>query len=83
MTPYELSILLDLYSGKPIAADPEAPIFVPTMRAFMNEGWVTSTATSAYSPTQKLDAFMGFVLNLPAPVQEWRMPELRVMKEAA
>jgi hypothetical protein len=83
MTPYELRILLDLHCGMDISVTQDTALFIETMRWFMNEGWVTSAAGRAYAPTPKLDTFIRFVLSLPAPVQEWRMPEVRALKEAS
>jgi hypothetical protein len=83
MTPYELTILLNVHVGMPISVSQDTVLFVETMRSFMDEGWVVSAPGLAYTATPKLRAFIEFILNLPAPRQAWLMPELRALKEAA
>jgi hypothetical protein len=83
MTPYELSILLDIYVGKPMGVSTDTVLFVETMRAFMDEGLVVSEPGRAYASTAKLRSFMDFILHAPLPVQEWRMPSLCNHKEQA
>jgi hypothetical protein len=80
MTPYELMILLEVYVGSGISARTDMTLFRETMERFIEEGWVADGIQRPYSSTPKLNAFFKFVLDLPAPVQEWRMPELRALK---
>jgi hypothetical protein len=74
-TPYQLRILLDVYTGAPISVNQGMPLFADTMREMINDGWIRSTPTvGEYGATQKLTTFMEHVMKLPDPVQEWRMP---------
>jgi hypothetical protein len=77
MTPYELMILLEVYVGGEISARTDTKLFYETMERFVSDGWVKDQSPDApYSSTAKLNAFFKFVLSLPAPVEEWRMPDL-------
>lgn len=74
MSPYELTILLEVYAGKPISANPAAPLFAEIMSKFEKSGWTfrAPDAPDEWVPTEKLNVFMYHILSLPEPV--WKMP---------
>ncbi|SDC66332.1 hypothetical protein SAMN05428966_10266 [Massilia sp. PDC64] len=78
MTPYELSILLDVYSGRPIQASPDAPIYAETMQRLSEREFIRSYGNDIrpmhleWAPTEKLRVFVDHILALPEPV--WGMP---------
>lgn len=78
MTPYELSILLDVYCGRPVQADPGAPIYAETMERLSEREFIRSYGNDVHprglewAPTEKLRVFIGHILTLPEPV--WGMP---------
>lgn len=76
MTPYQLNILLDVYVGTPIRANPIAPAFEGTIEDMLAAGWIKPSDTPGYrfAATDKLRAFLDHVLALPAPVCKWGMP---------
>lgn len=76
MTPYQLNILLDVYVGTPIRANPRAPAFDGTIADMLADGWIKPSDTPGYTfaATGKLRAFIDHVLALPAPVSNWTMP---------
>jgi hypothetical protein len=76
-TPYILSILLDVYSGRPIRENKTSPIYQETIEHLLADMWIQVPEISngaEYMPTMKLRAFMKHVMNLPDPVQSWTMP---------
>lgn len=66
-SPYEMKILLDVYSGAPISANEYAPVFYPTMRALERAGLVEPGAIQRWAATPKLVSLMEVVLNAPRP----------------
>jgi hypothetical protein len=76
MSPYQLEILLSVYCGSPVGADKQAPIFQETVNELQMAGWMIKreNAHVEYAPTAKLRIFIEHVLDLPEPVQAWRMP---------
>jgi len=78
MTPYELSILLDVYVGTPIKATPDAPIYSGTIDHFVATEYLLPYRDDVrpmgleYAPTRKLCVLMDYILDAPEPV--WKMP---------
>lgn len=76
MSPYELSILLDIYIGRPIRENQNAPIYPETISALLKQGWVNFVGgpMTEMQPSKKLQVFVEHILALPEPIQEWTMP---------
>lgn len=78
MTPYELSILLDVYCRRPIQVNPDAPIYAETMESLAGREFIRSYGNDVHpmglewAPTSKLLVFIDHILALPEPV--WGMP---------
>lgn len=75
MSPYELSILLDIYIGRPIRENNNAPIYPETIATLQKQNWIVGgIERQPLCPSAKLVFFMEHILTLPQPVSEWRMP---------
>ena len=78
MSPYELSILLDVFVGRRIREDGHAPIYAQTVSGLETEGWIAPAPPNnnglVYARTPKLMAFIAYIEALPAPVMKWEMP---------
>lgn len=79
MTPFELDILLHYYSS---ASEHEAvlnnvPIWPETREWFLRSGLLEPHASdhgASYRTTEKARVFIEYIMSLPLPVQEWKMP---------
>ena len=85
MTPFELDILLHYYS---IAEDHpvvnrKPPIWPETRKAFLDEGLMElvpmgEVRWATYRLTERGQAYIKAILEVPLPVKKWVMPEPRL-----
>lgn len=74
-SPYEMKILLEVYSGMAPTACRFVPLFAETMRDFALCGLVKQNG-SGYCGTPALDDMMVYVLNAPKPTHLAARPKL-------
>lgn len=76
MTPYEITMLIDIYVSPDFPTAPETPLRAETLASFLHAGLIKphDSVARGYIATEKLGVFIDAICNLPLPVQRWAMP---------
>lgn len=84
MTPYEIGIMLHIYTRAGPFSDSgipsDAPIFSSTLDALSGAGLIEGSTTTdhGFSATSRGRAYVEFLMQMPLPEQEWVLPEQRI-----
>jgi hypothetical protein len=77
MTPYEITMLIDIYVSPDFPSAPETPLRAETLANFLHSGLIKpcESVPRGYIATDRLGVFIDAICNLQLPVQTWQMPK--------
>lgn len=76
MTPYEITMLLEIYCGPQEPSAPPSTLRAETLAGFARNGLVESATDCArgYRATERAKVYIDALCSTPWPVQKWIMP---------
>ena len=76
MTPYEITMLLEIYCGPQEPSAPDSPLKMQTLDSFRVNGLIRDTDDCArgYRATERAAVYIDHLCGQPWPVQQWVIP---------
>lgn len=76
MTPYQIEILIHHHCSHSRFERDTAPLYIPTVKAFMGDGILTTRPDGSIGTTEKGNAIVQMLCATPYPEMKWVDPRI-------